>query len=95
MVMDTIDTVEAVQWEHTASNQPHCSKDTHTSDISTATELPTVNSEQHYHTHRLQHIQYTTAKPQTHNLIIYRKLTAAAAPPGYIVYWMCCSLCVW
>ena len=37
--------------------------------ISYSNRAPYSEQEQHYHTHRLQHIQYTTAKPQTHNLI--------------------------
>ena len=74
MAIDTIDTTETVQRELTAtfSIQPTTlTKDTLLV-ISYSNRAPYSEQEQHYHTHRLQHIQYTTAKPQTHNLIIYR-----------------------
>ena len=49
--------------------------------ISYSNRAPYSEQEQHYHTHRLQHIQYTTAKPQNTQLDNLQKLTAAAAPP--------------
>ena len=67
MVMDTIDTVEAVTFStvRTHSLQPTTlTKDTllviSSKYNGTATELPTVNMEaSHYHTYRLQHCIFT------------------------------------